>query len=93
MNDRVAIGLIDGLRALGVRVPKDLSIVGYDNMEIGAFLAPKLTSIDARPDELIAVATERLLQSIRGEEPGGVPAIIPTRLLIRDSTGPAREAA
>ena len=91
LNDRVAIGLMDGLRTLGVRVPEDLSLVGYDNMEVGAFLAPRLTTIDARPDALIAAATERLLQSIRGEEPGGVPAIIPTRLLVRDSTGPARK--
>ncbi|MDD5351133.1 MAG: LacI family DNA-binding transcriptional regulator [Chthoniobacteraceae bacterium] len=91
VNDRVAIGLMDGLRSLGVRVPEDLSLVGYDAMEVGAFLSPRLTTIDARPDELIAAATERLLQSIRGEDPGAAPEVIPTRLLPRDSAGPARE--
>ena len=53
LNDRVAIGLISGLRALGVRVPEDVSVVGYDNMEVGLFVRPQLTTIDAQPDELV----------------------------------------
>lgn len=93
VNDRVAIGLIDGLRDLGVRVPEDLSLIGYDAMEVGAYLSPRLTTIDARPDELIAAATEHLLRSIQGEPATGVPVLIPTRLLIRASTGPARKEA
>ena len=91
LNDRLAIGFIDGLRQLGVRVPEDFSVIGYDNMEIGAFIAPQLTSIDAQPDELIREATERLLQRIRGEAAADENVVsIPARLLCRGSTGPRK---
>lgn len=92
INDRAAIGLIDGLRALGVRVPEDLSVVGYDNMEVGAYITPRLTSIDAKPDELVRQATERLLCHIRDNQEAGTAPSIATRLVVRDSTGPARRS-
>ena len=89
LNDRVAIGLMDGLRVLGVQVPGDLSVIGYDNMEVGAFVSPGLTTIDAQPDALIKHATERLLQCIRGSQEAG-PIGIATRLHVRASTAAAR---
>lgn len=90
VNDRVAIGVMEGLRELGVRVPEDLSIIGYDNMEVTAFLSPQLTTIDAKPDELVSKATERLLQCIRGNEKATEsPIVISTRLLVRASTAVA----
>lgn len=88
LNDRLAIGLIDGLRDLGLRVPQEVSVVGYDNMEAGAFFSPRLTTIDIRPDELIAHTTARLLHQIRN--PGApLPAQphIASRLVVRASTG------
>ncbi|MEI8233361.1 MAG: LacI family DNA-binding transcriptional regulator [Verrucomicrobiota bacterium] len=88
LNDRLALGFIDGLRALGARVPEDVSVIGYDNMEVGAFVSPRLATIDARPDELIRTATERLLQRIHGNEPADeIFVSIPARLLRRESTG------
>lgn len=89
LNDRVAIGLIDGLRGLGVQVPEDLSVIGYDNMEVGAFVSPGLTSIDAQPDALVKQATELLLQRIRGSQESK-PSRIATRLHVRASTAPVR---
>lgn len=91
INDRAAIGLIDGLRTLGIRVPEDLSVIGYDNMEVGAYMSPRLTSIDAQPDELVRQATERLLSQIRLEKPKKTAPPIRTRLIVRNSTGPARD--
>jgi len=65
-------------------------VIGYDNMEITAFLSPQLTTIDAKPDDLISKATERLLQSIHGNGEREHPSIfIPSRLLLRASTAPA----
>jgi len=86
-NDRVAIGLLDGLREMGVRIPEDLSVIGYDNMEVSAFTSPPLTTIDARPDELVRLATEHLLAHIRQDDT--LPTLthsISTRLIIRGST-------
>lgn len=88
LNDRVAIGLMDGFRELGIRVPEDISVIGYDNMEVGAFVSPQLTTIDAKPDELIRKATESLLAHIRGNHEAEPISICP-RLLIRASTGAA----
>ncbi len=94
INDRVAVGLIDGLRRLGIRVPEEVSIVGYDNMEMGAFLSPRLTTIDAQPDELVARTTSRLLLQINHPEDRARPSpSIPTRLIIRESTAPVSRTA
>ncbi len=87
VNDRVAMGLIEGLRVLGLRVPEDVSIIGYDNMEAAAFIAPKLTTIDPCPDELIKRTATRLLQLIRDyDTPPERTVRTPTRLIIREST-------
>ncbi|MEI6562050.1 MAG: LacI family DNA-binding transcriptional regulator [Verrucomicrobiota bacterium] len=92
VNDRVAIGLLDGLRELRVRVPEDLSVIGYDNMEMTAFLSPQLTTIDTKPDDLISKATERLLQSVHANgESERASILIPSRLLLRASTARARD--
>lgn len=89
-NDRVAIGLLDGLREMDVRVPEDLSIIGYDNMEVSAFTSPPLTTIDAQPDELVRTATEHLLAHIRKEPLSPTtPDIISTQLIVRGSTAAA----
>jgi DNA-binding LacI/PurR family transcriptional regulator len=93
-NDRVAIGLMDGLRAMDVRVPEDLSLIGYDNMEVSAFTSPALTTIDAQPDELVRTATEHLLAHIRQEPLDPMlPDLIATRLIIRGSTAAAPSRA
>jgi len=90
LNDRAAIGLIEGLRTAGRRVPEDFSVVGYDNMEAGAFFTPKLTTIDLRPEELIEKVSAHLLPMLDGEgelPPGG--SRIRTRLIVRESTASA----
>lgn len=90
LNDRVAIGLIDGLQALGLCVPGDLSIIGYDNMEICPFLKPALTTIATQPEALIYETTQALLHHLNSspktEKP---PTPITSTLFARSSTGPA----
>lgn len=93
LNDLVALGLIAGLQAAGVAVPGDLSVVGYDNREIGDFSTPKLTTIDARPDALMRHVAADLLAVI---EAGGTRRAatlwLETNLVVRDSSGPATSA-
>lgn len=91
VNDRVAIGLIDGLRHRGITVPEQYSIIGYDNMEVSEFIQPALTSIDAKPNQLAAQAASLLLAAMRNEP--DLPQVhdIPTKLVIRASTGCARQ--
>ncbi|MFD7921984.1 LacI family DNA-binding transcriptional regulator [Streptomyces sp. NPDC059740] len=87
-NDSMAVcGVGAALRA-GLRVPADLSVVGYDDLPLGRWLHPRLTTVDQQVREVGAAAARALLARLG--EAGVVPAP-PTgrpRLLVRDSTGP-----
>lgn len=96
LNDRVAIGFIDGLRALGLSVPGDISVIGYDNMDVSSYVTPTLSTIATRPDALIYEATQAVLRELDAAAVAGsqrqtpAPRLIPSRLIIRQSSGPAR---
>jgi DNA-binding LacI/PurR family transcriptional regulator len=93
VNDHVAMGAVQHVRDSGLSVPEDFSIAGFDNLEIGQYLHPTLTSIDQRVSEMMRCAVDLLMQQING--PGGRPIAgnktIEPQLLIRESTGPARK--
>ncbi|MFI6903467.1 LacI family DNA-binding transcriptional regulator [Nonomuraea sp. NPDC050394] len=82
-NDLVALGLIEGLADLGVRVPADVSVVGVDDILPGRLNRPKLTTV-AMPTEAAGRAAVDLLL---GAESG--PVTLPTALIVRESTGEA----
>ncbi|MFD0517499.1 LacI family DNA-binding transcriptional regulator [Paractinoplanes durhamensis] len=65
LNDTAALGLLDGLAALGVRVPEDLSIVGYDDLPFARRLAPALTTVSQPKYQLGLAAAELLLDEGR----------------------------
>ncbi len=85
-NDQIARGVIDALRERGVRVPADVSIVGFDNWEIVAEQTrPPLTTIDMNLKELGRQAGLTLIRSITGERaPGGLWKL-PCSLIVRGS--------
>lgn len=85
-NDLVALGLVAGARALGTRVPDDLSVVGFDDIPFTALADPALTSIATPMDRAGTLAMETLLRA----EPTAPRAVrLPTHLVVRGSTGPA----
>ena len=86
-SDQIARGASDALRELGVRVPDDVALVGYDNWDvIAAASRPPLTTIDMDLEGLGRAAAERLLAMIGGERGSGVVRR-PCQLVIRESTG------
>lgn len=90
-NDLVAIGLIQGVRLNGVSVPADLSVVGHDNIQMARLLSPGLTTVAGPQRFMGALAVRYLLATMR--DPGvaaGHPAMLPVKLTVRGSTGPAR---
>lgn len=92
-NDMSAIGAIRALMNRGMRVPDDVSVVGFDDIQGAAFHNPSLTTIRQPLEQMGVVAARILLQRIRGQAsfPDMVP-IIP-ELVIRESTAPpARQA-
>ncbi|MFD1796502.1 LacI family DNA-binding transcriptional regulator [Paracoccus aurantiacus] len=84
-NDEMAIGLMNGLTQGGRRVPQDISVVGFDNIEMSAYTLPPLTTIRQHRAELGRQAAETLLALIEGKE-GEEEKILPVELVIRDST-------
>ncbi|MFI6294243.1 LacI family DNA-binding transcriptional regulator [Nonomuraea sp. NPDC050790] len=82
-NDLVALGLIEGLADLGVRVPADVSVVGVDDILPGRLNRPKLTTV-AMPTEAAGRAAVDLLLGARTG-----PVRLPTALIVRESTGEA----
>ncbi len=88
-NDEMAIGVIEAAKERGVRVPSELSIVGFDDIRFARYLDPPLTTI-AQPMREIGERTVRLLLEIlSGSTTTPVSVTLPHRLVIRASTGPA----
>jgi len=90
LNDEVAIGAMHGLQEAGLRVPEDVSVVGFNNQDICLMPTPTLTSVDQRVDDTIKLAADVLLPQL-GEPPRIRPIVklIEPLLIVRDSTGPA----
>ncbi|MEO3808999.1 LacI family DNA-binding transcriptional regulator [Sphaerisporangium sp. B11E5] len=82
-NDLMAIGALRALREAGRRVPDDVAVVGFDDIEAALYTAPPLTTIRS-PMEDQAAATAELLLSLFTGAPG-TPVIMPHRLVVRES--------
>ncbi|MBB6550658.1 LacI family DNA-binding transcriptional regulator [Nonomuraea rubra] len=87
-NDMVASGVLTGLRELGVRVPGEVSVTGFDDIPFARYTTPPLTTVSIPQSELGRQAWERLRGLMNGEG-GGYNVRYQPRLLIRGSTGPA----
>ncbi|MVP01802.1 LacI family DNA-binding transcriptional regulator [Paenibacillus lutrae] len=97
-NDRMAVGLMQGLKELGIAPGRDLAIVGYDDSEAAKLSDPPLTSVYVPFFEMGLRAAEGLLKQIEGSSgPGGSDRDIPvherlsTRLVVRQSSLPVNK--
>jgi LacI family transcriptional regulator len=90
-NDPTAIGVYEAARELGLQIPGDLSVIGFDNLREAAYLNPPLTTIDQSIEKMGILATEMIVKLVKGEPLPISPADegnlyrIPTQLIIRDS--------
>ncbi|ATE53971.1 LacI family DNA-binding transcriptional regulator [Actinosynnema pretiosum] len=89
-NDLSAIATVEAARGLGLRVPEDLSVVGFDNLPDSALCTPPLTTVDQPIQEMGRRAIEWLIALMRGDGVvGGEHHLtLDTRLVVRGSTGP-----
>ncbi|MCM2294027.1 LacI family DNA-binding transcriptional regulator [Allorhizobium sp. BGMRC 0089] len=92
-SDQIAYGLISGLNAAGLRVPDDISVVGFDDIELSEFYIPSLTTIRQNRPELGRRAARTLLTLIEDEPvslslPQTPVELIDVELIVRQSTGP-----
>jgi len=86
-SDAMACGFIGEVQRHGLSVPRDVSVVGFDDIELVAHISPPLTTIRQPRTEIGRFAAERLLATLKGE-PGAEDTILPVDLVIRSSTAP-----
>jgi LacI family transcriptional regulator len=92
-NDLSAFGAITAIRKAGLRVPEDISVIGFDDILFAAQFSPALTTIRQPLHQIGHSAVEALLELIAGVEPPKPPKPpkpLPTEIVIRSSTGPRR---
>ncbi|WP_417248305.1 LacI family DNA-binding transcriptional regulator [Celeribacter sp.] len=87
--DEIAIGLIEILRPAGVRIPEDISIVGFDDARYSALIAPALTTVRQPVQELGYLAFNHLLKAMAGETVAHETRV-PVELIVRESSAPPR---
>ncbi|WP_312348222.1 LacI family DNA-binding transcriptional regulator [Actinomyces sp.] len=90
-NDLMAVGFIRECQDLGLDVPGDVSVTGYDGIALGTYIRPTLTTARTSPRRLAAEAARVLLETIDG----GAPVdreIPPAEIVLGESTAPARAA-
>jgi LacI family transcriptional regulator, galactose operon repressor len=83
-----AVGALHAAAQIGRRVPKDLSVVSYDDMPLSEFVQPPLTTIRMPLAELGAAAVDALLEQLLGGEPRNVVVAGEPRVVVRSSTAP-----
>jgi LacI family transcriptional regulator len=92
-NDATAVGVVDAARLRGLKVPDDLSIIGFDDIPQAATLSPPLTTISQPLREMGQIATRMLLDRIEDSVRKQSSIVLPTELVLRGSTSRPATAA
>ncbi|MFD7503640.1 LacI family DNA-binding transcriptional regulator [Streptomyces sp. NPDC059850] len=87
-SDPMALGAYRALRERGLRVPEDVSVVGFDDLPQARWTTPALTTVRQPLSEMAATALRTLLRLRAGEVPEGTRTELSTRLIVRSSTAP-----
>lgn len=88
-NDISAIGSIRAFEEAGLRVPEDISVVGFDDIKIAVHHNPSLTTVRQPLEKMGEIAARTLLKRIQGDEPWVPKILIEPEFVVRDSTGKA----
>lgn len=94
-NDMTALGVMRESYAQGIHVPKELSVVGFDDIRLAQFVIPPLTTVKMSQAEIARLAFNALLTEVRRKSPSptGTEYMLRTSLVLRDSTALAPKAA
>lgn len=85
-NDNMAFGVIRTAAARGLKIPTDLSVIGFDDIEPASHMTPPLTTIHVPLNIMAKASVKNLLDLLNGNTIENPAKIIPTQLIIRDST-------
>ncbi|MFC8404877.1 LacI family transcriptional regulator [Actinospica acidiphila] len=90
-NDEIALGVVETARARGLRVPEDLSVVGFDDTSLAQMASPPLTTVRQPLREMGAAALRTALRLANGEKAESHHIELATELVVRASTAPPPE--
>lgn len=89
LNDEVAVGAMWRFQQAGLRVPEDISITGFNNMEIAQHVTPTLTTVDQRIPEVMDAVVDGIMHAVEQPRLRARKKVIAAELMLRGSTGPA----
>ncbi|MFT9398022.1 MAG: LacI family DNA-binding transcriptional regulator [Bifidobacterium psychraerophilum] len=84
-SDLQSMGVYEAARQLGIRIPEDLSVVGFDDVQTASYLGPSLTTVRQPLQDMAAAATRMIMGAEQGDTVDK-HIIMPTTLMVRDST-------
>lgn len=84
-NDSMAIGAMQAIGELGLRIPEDISLIGFDDIEVARYLRPALTTVKMTLVEMALIANNALITSIENNSSFSANYIVPAELIERDS--------
>jgi len=89
-NDVMAMGVMDAIRNRGLRVPGDVSVIGFDDIPQASLVRPGLTTVNQPLEKMGRVAAQKLLDLLKHPEKKAERIELPTELVVRDSCQPPR---
>ncbi|GLX68750.1 LacI family DNA-binding transcriptional regulator [Paenibacillus glycanilyticus] len=88
-SDPMAVGALRALHERGIQVPEDMAVIGFDDIEVSAFLTPPLTTVRVHTELMGQAAVQLLLERVEGREVTS-HITINTKLIVRESSGSSR---
>jgi len=92
-NDISAVGAIRAIKETGLRVPEDISVVGFDDIREAAYHVPSLTTVRQPMRKIGSMAAEALVDRLEGHDGHTAGILVKPELVVRESTGPVRKSA
>jgi LacI family transcriptional regulator, repressor for deo operon, udp, cdd, tsx, nupC, and nupG len=90
-NDSMAIGAMKVIQEKGLRIPDDISVIGFDDIKVSSRVFPSLTTLAAPVEEIASKTIDMLLSNIDGNDLEYKHIILPAKLIIRNSCGKAKK--
>jgi len=87
-SDQQALGVYEAARQRGLRIPQDLSVVGFDDLPVARWVSPPLTTVRQPLAEMGRAAAQMLGEIIEGRPLRSRRVELSTELIMRESTGP-----
>ncbi len=89
VNDIAAIGAMEAIKGRGLRIPQDVSILGFDDIDLASQVVPRLSTMHVARRTMGRLAAQRLFRLLEGTRDEFTKVLVPPALTVRESTGPA----